>query len=82
MLSFGSKRRRFPLLSYRGCKKKGGLRHYSDDIEECKDKDIYVTKFELEDCLTFYPGFEYRIVEGVYYDEGRNTKIAELMKKV
>lgn len=76
VLDFGGKKRRFPILSY---KNKDGGRVYSDG-KDILGKEIYVCKFELEDAIEFYPGFRYEIVQGLYFDQGRNNKISDLMK--
>lgn len=77
ILSFGGIRRRFPILSYRNS---DGGRVYSDG-DDMLGREIYVCKFEVEDALEFYKGkFRFEILQGVYFDEGRNTKIRDIVR--
>lgn len=79
VLGFGGMRRRFPILSYRTS---SGGRKYSDG-DDIIGKEIYVTKIELEDALYFYQGgFRYELLQGLYFDEGRNDLVSDVMKEL
>jgi len=67
------KRRAFPLLTGR---KEDGTRLFDNDIEE-----VYVDKVSLEDLIKFQE-VEYELLDGVYYNEGHNPKICEVMQEL
>ena len=64
----------FPLSSYIN---KHGVRIFTNNPE----KNIYVCKFQLEDLIEFQE-IEFDIIDGYYYNEGRNNKLSEVIKFV
>jgi len=66
-------KRAFPLLTGH---KENGTRLFSNDI-----KEIYVDKTSLEDLIEFHK-VEVELLDGVYYNEKRNTKICEVMEEL
>jgi hypothetical protein len=66
-------RRSFPLLTRHG---EDGTRSFSNDIEE-----VYVDKTGLEDLVEFQ-GCDIEILDGIYYDQGRNDKVREVMREL
>jgi hypothetical protein len=69
------KRHDFPLISYIN---ESGIRVFSDDINEIKDKYFYVDKFSLEDFITFHD-IQFDIIKGYVFDQGRNYKIMSVI---
>ena len=67
-----NKKLRFPLPSY---KNEDGVRTFSNDMI---DKNIYVCKFELEDLIECQK-IEFYIIDGYYYNEGRNNNLKEVI---
>jgi hypothetical protein len=67
-----NKNLRFPLPSY---KNEDGVRTFSNDMI---GKNIYVCKFELEDLIKYHK-IEFDIIDGYYYNEGRNNKLKEVI---
>ena len=67
-----NKKLRFPLPSY---KNEDGVRTFSNDMV---GKNIYVCKFELEDLIKYHK-IEFDIIDGYYYNEGRNDKLKEVI---
>lgn len=67
-----NKNLRFPLPSY---KNKDGVRTFSNDMV---GKNIYVCKFELEDLIKYHK-IKFDIIDGYYYNEGRNNKLKEVI---
>ena len=66
------KRYRFPIARIKN--EDGG-----NDWTNCLEgTDLIVDRFTLED-LVKYQGIEYTILQGYYFDEGRNTKIKEVI---
>ena len=65
-----NKKRAFPLMSY---KNENGIRMFENEVPG----NIYVCKFELEDLIEFH-NIEFEIIDGYYYDEGRNNKLEEI----
>jgi len=63
---------RFPLMSY---KNEDGVRIFSNTMV---GKNIYVCKFDLEDLIKFHK-IEFDIIDGYYYNEGRNNKLKEVI---
>jgi hypothetical protein len=70
------KNREFPILSY--IDDKTGVRYFSNDMA---GKFVYVDRFTLEDAIEFQK-IEYTIIQGYYYDEGRNDIICNEMYNV
>jgi len=66
-------RRAFPLMTEF---KEDGTRTFDNDVEE-----VYVDKTSLEDLIQFQK-CEVEILDGVYYNEGRSTKISEVMREL
>ena len=64
----------FPILSVI----KNGIRNYTNELE---NEIIYVDKFTLEDAIK-YQNIEFEILEGYYFDEGRNNDLCELVKNL
>ncbi len=64
----------FPMISYKD--DDTGNRNWSNDIV---NKTITIGKIGLEDLIEFHK-IEYELVDGIYYDEGLNTKISSLIK--
>lgn len=62
----------FPLMNY---KDDNGTRIFSNDMI---DKKIFVCKIELEDLIEFHK-IEFTIIDGYYYNEGRNNKLGEVI---
>jgi hypothetical protein len=67
-------RRKFPLISYLNIE---GLRIWTND-PKC---NVYVGKIGLEDLIKFHD-IEYEIVDGYYYDEGRNYNLRDCIENV
>jgi hypothetical protein len=67
-----NKHLRFPLMSY---KNDDGVRIFSNDMV---GKNIYVCKFDLEDLIKYHK-IEFDIIDGYYYNEGRNNKLKEVI---
>jgi hypothetical protein len=63
------KTRAFPLMSY--VDENTGVRVWTNDMV---GREMYVDKTTLEDLIT-YQKVKFEVLEGVYYDEGRNYKI-------
>ena len=63
---------RFPLMSY---KNEDSVRIFSNDMV---GKNIYVCKFDLEDLIKYHK-IEFDIIDGYYYNEGRNNKLKEVI---
>jgi hypothetical protein len=57
----------FPLMSYIN---DAGVRIFTNEPQET----LYVCKIDLEDLIEFH-NIEYEIIDGYYYDEGRNNKL-------
>lgn len=70
------KKRAFPLLSYVN---KDGIRIFSNDVKTAR-----VDKFCLEDVIKYHEVKEEDIIikQGYYFNEGRNNKINEIIKKI
>jgi len=64
----------FPLMSYINDK---GVRIFTNDPQGT----LYVCKIDLEDLIEFH-NIEYEIIDGYYYDEGRNNKLEEVISFV
>lgn len=67
------KHRQFPLCSK---VRKGESRNFTNDMI---DEIVYVDKFALEDLIKFQE-IDYEFINGYYFDDGRNDRIAEKMK--
>jgi len=67
----------FPLLSYFD----GVSRTFSNNLQ---DKVIHIDKISLEDVMKFHKITEddFEIIEGYYFDEGRNNTIKDVIRKV
>lgn len=63
-------KRTFPLISI----KENGIRIFTNDIE---NQEVFVDKYSFEDLIKFQD-IEYDILQGYYYNEGRNTRIKEI----
>ena len=62
------KHRQFPLLSKFN---DNGVRVFTNDMD---GEIVYIDKTGLEDLITFHKA-EFEIIDGYYFDEGRNNKI-------
>lgn len=73
------KERDFPILSYVNDK---GIRTYTNKVP--KDNNFQVNKITLEDLMKFHDLREkdFEITEGYYFDEGRNSKCGDTIKKL
>ena len=84
VLGFGikegkSKSRRFPVLNYVDSV---GKRVYSDS-DDIIGKIIFIDKITLEDCQKYYNNqFTFELLQGYYYNEGRNENIAKVVRKL
>lgn len=65
----------FPLLSN---KNDEGIRNFSNNT---KDNIYYIDKTLFEDCTNFQ-GLEFHIINGYYYNDGRNNKINKVIRKL
>lgn len=63
----------FPCMSF---KNEEGIRNWSNDMV---GKICFVDKTTLEDWVKFQQ-IDYEIIDGYYFDEGRNSKIKTIMK--
>lgn len=72
ILSIG-KKYKFPLMSF---KDENNIRCFSNDME---GKIINVDKTQLEDLINFHK-IKFEVIRGFYYDEGRNMKLAPIIK--
>lgn len=61
-----------------GIKNKAGILKYSNDL--CGE-EIYIDKYALED-LEKYQKISYNVIEGIYWNNGYNTKIGELANEL
>jgi hypothetical protein len=64
-------KRDFPLIS----SKENNIRVFTNEVE--KLKNVFVDKYSLEDLIEFQ-NIDYEIIEGYYYNEGRNETIKEI----
>ena len=64
----------FPLSSY--IDEETGVRNFTNDME---GKKIYIDKIALEELITYHK-IEFEVLDGYYFDEGRNTKLGETIK--
>ena len=62
------KHRQFPLLSKFN---DNGVRVFTNDME---GEIVYIDKTGLEDLISFHKA-EFEVIDGYYFDEGRNNKI-------
>ena len=62
----------FPLMSY---KDDTGNREWTNNMQ---NKIMYVDKIQLEDLIQFHE-IEFNIIDGYYFDEGRNNKLKEVI---
>jgi len=69
-----NKKYKFPLMSY---KNDEGVRIWSNNPPD----NLFVCKFELEDLITFHD-IEFEIIDGYYYNEGRNNQLKEVIEMV
>ena len=67
--------RKFPLMSYINDK---GIRTFTNDMI---GKTMYIDKIALEDLIKFQK-VEFDVIRGYYFDEGLNTTINDVIKKV
>jgi len=65
-------KRKFPLLSILNNK---GIRQFTNNII---NQYIYIDKISLEDVIKFQ-GIEFDIIQGYYFNEGRNNKIEKVI---
>jgi hypothetical protein len=74
-----NKHLKFPLLN----KKNDGVREFINNMESHEDKQsfIYIDKISLEDAIKFQ-NIEFDILQGYYFNEGRNNKITEVIKNL
>lgn len=73
-------RRDFPLISYVN---KDGIRIFTNDLDETNNI-LFVNKISLEDLKEFHDIKEkdYDILDGYFFNDGRNNKINETIVKV
>ena len=71
------KRLNFPLLNRMEKNKNTTKRVFSNDIRG----EIYVDKISLEDLIKFQK-IEFDIIEGYYFDEGRNPVVGNLIREL
>lgn len=69
-----NKHLKFPLLS----KKYDGVREFTNKVE---GQVIYMDKISLEDTIKFQ-NIEFDILQGYYFNEGRNNKITNVIKNL
>ena len=67
------KKYKFPLMTY---KNDNGIRQFSNEMQ---GKEMFVDKITLEDLIKYH-NITFDIVEGYYFNEGRNNKISEIIK--
>ena len=74
-----NRRFKFPLQSYITNE---GVRCFTNDLP--KDDYVYVGKIGLEDLIEFHKvgNDDYDIIEGYYYDEGRNDKLGSTIRSI
>ena len=70
-----NKFQQMPMIAY---KKQDGTLDYINNIPD-GGIVVVIDTYTLEDYIKFH-NIEYEIIEGVYYNEGYNTKIGELIK--
>jgi hypothetical protein len=68
-------KRGFPLLSV---KNDEGIRDFTNDM---KGEIVYIDKVGIEDAMKFQ-GYKFKLLCGYYYDEGHNTKIKQVAKRL
>ena len=66
-------RYRFPLMS---SFKENGVRCFSNEQE---GNELYCDKFMLEDWIKYHK-IQFKVIQGYYFDEGRNYKIQEVIR--
>ena len=64
----------FPLTSK--LNEESGVREF---INEMENEIIYIDKVGLEEIITYHEA-EFEIIDGYYYNEGRNNKINHVIK--
>ncbi len=69
----------FPILSYYD--RHTNVRQYSDG-KDILNIPIYVSRFQLEDACEFHDGVTFSILDGYYYDDGRENKVASLIQRL
>ncbi len=69
-----NKKFKFPLMSYINDE---GVRIFTNKALD----SLYVCKFELEDLIKYHK-IEFDIIDGYYYNEGRNNKLEEIINFV
>jgi hypothetical protein len=67
--------RKFPLMSYIN---NNGIRTFTNDMI---GKIIYIDKISLEDLINFQ-NIKFEIIRGYYFDEGLNSTINNVIKKI
>ena len=67
------KKYRFPITRI---KSEDGGNDWTNELEGC---EIFVDRFTLED-LVKYSKIKYEIIQGYYFDEGRNSKVNEVIQ--
>lgn len=71
-----NKNRGFRLMSYIN---DNNVRIFSDDIEDYKNRNIFVNNIDLEDMIEFQD-IEFEIIRGYYFNEGTVDTIQEIIK--
>ena len=68
----------FPLLSY---KNEDGIRTWSNNVDDLNKHGVYLGKFSLLDAIEF-GNMKFEILQGYYFDDGRNEKLPILTRKL
>lgn len=72
-----NKKQQNPFISVKNDK---GILQYVNEVDE-NNNYVYVDKITLEDYINFHK-IEYDILKGIYYNEGYNKKMGQIMEKL
>lgn len=73
-----NKKQNMPFISY---KNDVGILNYTDQISNSGYIDVCIDRYTLEDYKEFHK-IEYQIIDGIYWNEGYNRKMGEIIIKL
>ena len=71
------KKQGMPFIGY---KDENDILQYTNDINDVINKTIHLTCIELEDWINFCK-IEYELIDGIYWDNGSNDKMKDVIEK-
>lgn len=71
------KKQGMPFIQYKDSK---GISQYTNKVKHMPKEGIYLNSIDLEDYINFCE-IEYEIVDGIYWNEGTNDKMKEIIEK-